>query len=75
MLTSINKAPIILEDDEVAMYSDEEYSHFYDILRKVLQSNPTISIGEKQYELMSTLYTSNIVADRAITLSYALDCT
>lgn len=72
ILTSINKAPIILEDDEVAMYSDEEYSYSYDILRTALQNNPTISIGEKQYELMSTLYTSNVVADRAITLSYAL---
>ncbi|QUG41911.1 FtsX-like permease family protein [Psychrobacillus sp. INOP01] len=72
ILTSINKASIILEDDEVAMYSDEEYSYSYDILRTALQNNPTISIGEKQYELMSTLYTSNVVADRAITLSYAL---
>lgn len=72
MLASINKAPIILEDDEVAMYSDEEYSHSHDILKRALHSNPSISIGEKQYELVSTLYTSNIVADRAITLSYAL---
>ncbi|MBS4192309.1 ABC transporter permease [Bacillus sp. FJAT-49705] len=72
MLISINKAPIILGDDEVAMYSDEEFSHSHDILKRVLQFNPTVSIGEKQYELVSTLYTSNVVADRAITLSYAL---
>ncbi|WP_431027032.1 FtsX-like permease family protein [Lysinibacillus sp. LZ02] len=72
MLTSINKAPIILEDDEVAMYSDEEYSHSHDILRRALQYNPIVSIGEKRYELISSLYTSNVVADRAITLSYAL---
>ncbi|OMC85202.1 ABC transporter permease [Viridibacillus sp. FSL H8-0123] len=72
MLTSINKAPIILGDDEVALYSDEEFSHSYDILRRALQDNPTVSIGERQYELISTLYTSNVVADRAITLSYAL---
>ncbi|ETT82191.1 ABC transporter permease [Viridibacillus sp. FSL R5-0477] len=72
MLTSINKAPIILGDDEVALYSDEEFSHSYDILRRALQDNPTVSIGELQYELISTLYTSNVVADRAITLSYAL---
>lgn len=72
LLKSINKAPIILGDDEVAMYSDEEFSHSHDILRRVLQSNPTVSIGEKQYKLASTLYTNNIVADRAITLSYAL---
>lgn len=72
MLTSINNAPIILGDDEVAVYSDEEYSHSHDILRRALQYNPTVSIGEKQFELVSTLYTSNIVADREITLSYAL---
>ena len=72
MLTSINEAPIILGDDEVAMYSDEEYSNSYDILRRALQYNPTVNIDEQQYELISTLYTSNVVADRAITLSYAL---
>ena len=72
MLQATNKAPILLGDDEVAMYSDEEYSYSHDILRRALQNNPTISIGEKQYELISTLYTSNIVADRSITLSTAL---
>lgn len=72
LLKSINKAPVILGNDEAAMYSDEEFSHSHDILREVLQSNPTVRIGEKQYKLASTLYTSNIVADRAITLSYAL---
>lgn len=72
MLTSIGKAPIILEDHEVAMYSDEEYLSSYGILKKALQKNPTIRIGEKQYELLSTLYTSNLVADRAITLTYSL---
>ncbi len=72
LLKSINKSPIILGNDEFAMYSDEEFSHSHDILRMVLQSNPTVSMGDKEYELASTLYTSNIVADRAITLSYAL---
>lgn len=72
LLKSINKAPVVLGDDEVALYSDEEFSHSHDILREVLQFNPTVRMGEKQYKLASTLYTSNIVADRAITLSYAL---
>ncbi|MFJ5770078.1 FtsX-like permease family protein [Psychrobacillus sp. NPDC093180] len=72
MLTTINKSPIILEDNEVAMYSNEKYTNSYDILRRVLQKNPTITIGEKHYEIVPTLYTSNIVADRAITLSIAL---
>jgi putative ABC transport system permease protein len=72
LLSSINKSPILLENDEVALYSDEEWSHSHDLLRKVLQSNPIVSIGDKQYKLSSKLYTSNVVADRAITLSYAL---
>ena len=72
MLASINNPPIKLDDNEVAMYSDEEYSHSHDILKRALHSNPSISIDEKQYKLVSPLYTSNIVADRAITLSSAL---
>lgn len=72
LLKSMGKEPIILGDDEVAMYSSEEFSHSHQILRRVLKSNPRVIIDEKQYKLESTLYTSNIVADRAITLSYAL---
>ncbi|MFF0830685.1 FtsX-like permease family protein [Brevibacillus sp. NPDC003359] len=72
LLKSINIAPVVLGDDEVALYSDEDFSHTHDILREVLQFNPTVSMGEKQYKLISKLYTSNVVADRAITLSYAL---
>lgn len=72
MLTSIGKAPITLRDDEAAMYSDEDYSSSYDILKRALHNNPAIRIGEKQYELTPTLNTNNFVADRAITLTYAL---
>lgn len=72
LLNSINKSSIILGNDEVALYSDEDFVHSHDILRRVLQSNPIVNMGEKQYKLTSKLYTSNVVADRAITLSYAL---
>lgn len=72
LLRSINKAPVVLGDDEVALYSNEGFSSSDNLLREVLQFNPTIRMGEKQYKLASTLYTSNIVADRAITLSCAL---
>ena len=47
-------------------------SNSYDILNVVLQRNPIVQIGEEKYKLKSTLYTSNFVADRAITLMYAL---
>ena len=72
MLTSVGKAPIQLEANEVVMYSDEDHSNYYDILRRALQNNPSVQIGEDQFKLLPTLYTNNVVADRAITLTYAL---
>lgn len=72
LLTSINKEPIKLQENEIALYSDEYYSFSHDLLRKVLKSNPTVQIGEKRFKLYSTLYTSNVVADNQITLDYAL---
>ncbi len=72
MLKSINESEIELGDNEVAMYSSSQFSSSYNILRKALKSNPRVSINEKEYKLTSTLYTMNLVADRAITLSYAL---
>lgn len=71
MLQSNNESPIVLGDGEVALYSDAGWSSSHELLRKVLQSNPTVTIGGKQYHLISNLYTNNVVADRAITLSYA----
>ncbi|SHI50125.1 putative ABC transport system permease protein [Clostridium amylolyticum] len=72
MLKSMDKPPIVLGENEVAMYSSAEFSFSHGILSNALKANPTINIDEKQYQLASTLYTSNIVADRSITLSYAL---
>lgn len=72
MLTSSNKAPIRLKENEVALYSDEDYSYTYDILRKALQQKATVQIKEEHYQLSPNLYTHNFVADRAITFSYAL---
>lgn len=72
MLISAGKEPIHLADDEVALYSKEDFLGSYDILREALLNNPTVEIGENNYKLLSTLYTNNIVADRAITLIYSL---
>ena len=72
MLTSAGKERIQLADDEVALYSKEDFLGAYDILREALQNNPSVEIGENNYKLLSTLYTNNIVADRAITLIYSL---
>lgn len=72
MLKSMNESEIELGDNEVAMYSSSQFSSSYNILRKALRTNPRVRINEKEYKLTSTLYTMNLVADRAITLSYAL---
>lgn len=72
LLKFTHKSPIVLGENEVALYSNEEFSFSHDLLRKALERNSTISIDEKQYTLTSTLYTSNLVADRAITIAYGL---
>ncbi|ARC86104.1 ftsX-like permease family protein [Clostridium argentinense CDC 2741] len=72
ILEAMNESPIVLGDNEVAIYSNGDFSFSHGILSKVLETNPTIDIDEKTYKLTSTLYTSNLVADRAITLSYGL---
>jgi putative ABC transport system permease protein len=72
MLKAINKSPILLRDNEAALYSNEEFSFSHSMLKRILKRNPTISIDKRQYKLISTLCTSNLVADRAITISYAL---
>ncbi|WDV48135.1 ABC transporter permease [Clostridiaceae bacterium M8S5] len=72
LLESTNKSTIVLRENEVAMYSNGIFSSSHDILNKALETNPSIDIDDKQYLLKSTLYTNNLVADRAITISYAL---
>jgi len=72
ILGSMNKPPIVLGNNEAAVYSSSEFPYSHGMLNKVLETNPTIYIDEKPYKLTSTLYTSNLVADRAITISYGL---
>ena len=72
ILGSMNKSPIVLRNNEAAVYSSSEFPYSHGILNKVLETNPTIDIDEKPYKLTSTLYTSNLVADQAITISYGL---
>lgn len=72
LLQSVNKPQIQLANHEVAMYSNQGFAHSHQVLKTVLQSNPIVRLGENEYPLTSELYTNNIVADRAITLAYAL---
>lgn len=72
LLKSANKSPIVLKGNEVTMYSNELFSSNHNLLRKAFKCNPLVDIDKKQYKLVSTLYTNNLVADRAITISYGL---
>jgi putative ABC transport system permease protein len=72
LLKSINKPAVVLRDDEAALYSNEGFSFSHDVLKKALQRNPTVSMDGIKYKLAPSLYTSNLTADRAITISYGL---
>lgn len=72
MLEAAGKKPIQLADHEVAMYTSDDTGASYDIVKDILKKSPTVEIAEKAYTLLPTLYSDQIVADRAITLMYAL---
>ena len=72
ILKSINKEPIFLEENQMAMYSSSRFSFNHDFLRKVLKEEPSVTVNGDEYELIDDLYTNNLVADRAITIMYGL---
>ncbi|WP_341320474.1 ABC transporter permease [Solibacillus sp. FSL H8-0523] len=72
MLEAAGKKTIVLADDEVAMYTSDDTGAPYDLLKDTLKKNPSVEIAENEYTLLPTLYSDNIVADRAITLMYSL---
>lgn len=71
MLEAAGKETIVLADDEVAMYTSDDAGAPYDVLKDTLKKNPSVEIAENEYTLLPTLYSDNIVADRAITLMYS----
>lgn len=72
ILKSINKEPIFLEENQIAMYSSSKFSFNHDFLRKVLKENPNVTVNGDEYELIDGLHTNNLVADRSITIMYGL---
>ncbi|MER1956725.1 MAG: ABC transporter permease [Solibacillus sp.] len=72
MLEAAGKKTIVLADDEVAMYTSDDTGAPYDLLKDTLKKNLSVEIAENEYTLLPTLYSDNIVADRAITLMYSL---
>lgn len=72
MLQAAGKKLIALADGEVAMYSSDVSGTSYDLLKELLKNKPTIEIADRDYSLAPNLYADNIVADREISLMYAL---
>lgn len=75
LLTSNGKAKIQLKENQVALYSSLaalSNSDFVDPIKNSLREKPSVTIGEKAYELLPDFYTDNIIADRTITLYSAL---
>lgn len=72
MLQAAGKEPITLSDDEVAIYSSDISSAPYKLLQHLLHNEMTVEIEDKEYSLAPNLYADPIVADREISLMYAL---
>lgn len=73
LLIAIGKRPILLKDNQAALYSSMNRSgSFFSVLDEALKHNVTVEINGTGYELLPDLYHDNIVADRAITLYAAI---
>ncbi|ABW18528.1 ABC transporter permease [Alkaliphilus oremlandii] len=72
ILQSIGKEPVLLEENQMAMYSSSRFPYNHELLRKILKEKPSVTVNEETYELTKKLYTTNLVADRSITIMYGL---
>ena len=72
LLDSIGEPTIELNLDEAAMFSHSVFAYTHEVLSDILSSGQRFIFGEKEFSLKTELYTSNVVADRSITLAYAL---
>lgn len=72
MLKSMGKEEIVLKDNEIVLYSSYVQSSNYEIWENILAKGTSVVIDGEEYTLKKELYKDNIVADRAITISYGL---
>lgn len=72
MLQAAGKKAIALREDEVAMYASDASSEPYKLLEQLLHNKIPVEIADTTYTLAPNLYADNIVADREISLMYAL---
>lgn len=63
-----------LNPGEAAVYRDSEFTTpgRTEILNEIFKTKPEVMMGDKTYHLTGEVQTINIVADRSITLSFAL---
>lgn len=73
LLQAIDKEPILLEKNQVALYTSmKDSSDFMEILNDALKLGAGIEVDGQKYELLPAIYYDNVVADRKITLYNAL---
>lgn len=65
---------LVLAENEAAVYRDSEFTNEKrnEMLNNILKDRPEVSIDGSPFYLTGSVYTKNLVADRSITLSFAL---
>lgn len=65
---------IELENQETAVYMDIDFSpeNFQKILNEIIKTRPEVNVNGETYHLTGIIQNTNLVVDRAITLSFAL---
>jgi len=72
LLTSMGQPEITLAPGELAFYNSGMFGGYTDDLQKVLQTHPEIELDGQTFTLSSEIQTGNLVADRFITIMFAL---
>ncbi|HPV13127.1 MAG TPA: ABC transporter permease [Bacillota bacterium] len=73
LLQAIGKEQIQLKRNQVALYTSmKDSGDFMSILNGALELGAYIEVDDQKYELLSSVYYDNVVADRKITLYSAL---
>ena len=70
VLEMMGKEPIVLQENEVAFYSDPEFAQYdyMEVLAEALQSQIHVEFGKERYAVQDTYYKDSIVTDRFLTI-------
>lgn len=74
LLSAAGLPELSLKQDEAAVYMDRDFTAHgqLELLGHILESEPEAVLDQKAIRLTGTIQTTNLVADRSITLSFAL---